>query len=166
MKDDNKKEKILILLKETLFSKYYLTEFVCKYQRRDRCLSILIAIGTSSSIATWTLWQDKFSPIWGFIVIIAQVAVLVKSQLPYARYIERMNEKYQNYNMLSVDVEKLWYEYENGQIAEDVAESTFWELKRRCTMLNHFENDVVFKPCNKVIKKAREHVDTYMTRYE
>lgn len=134
---------------------------VTRYQKYDKRVNMILAITSSGFIAAWSIWN--FIPkIWATIVAIAQVIQTIKPYVPYSKYIRTLNEKSKSLHEINQKFERLFYDYDNTNIKEDVSASRYFELKKKAENLCFFEDDMDFIPKNTDIEKATKETALYL----
>lgn len=74
----------------------------------NRALEIVVAIGSSAAIATWTVWQTgETAFVWKSLAAVATVVAVIKPFLGLAKEIERYSELVGGYSALFYDLEQL-----------------------------------------------------------
>jgi len=83
-----------VYVKTYLYQTYYgyrMTDF----QKYDRTYEIVLAIGSSSAIATWPIWQSGIGQnSWTTMAAIIAVLVILKPFLQYSSKLERYSKLY------------------------------------------------------------------------
>jgi|SRR5690554_622664 len=153
--------KIWSLLNNVKFKGYCLGFIVERFQRWDRNLNIFLAIASSGSIAGWVIWND-ISFLWAIIISVSQVFTVVKPYLPYFKYVKELNKKCYKLDSLIIDVEKLWYEFENNLIKEEMAAKSYFDLKKQINEIFTFGDDTIFKVTKRIKNKSNKSMKTYL----
>ncbi len=101
-----------------------------------RMYSFLLSLFSAGSVATWAIWQE-LPTLWAIFVGIAQVMLIAKPHIAFLgseKEFLRMSFEFQR---LYMDYEKLWYSFENGCVAEDNVEKSFYEFRQRENEIEH-----------------------------
>jgi len=155
------KDRIWALLCNTKFKGYCLSILVDKFQRWDRNINIFLAAASSGSIAAWAIW--KIYPfVWGLIIAISQIMTVLKPYFPYFKYVKQLNSKCFNVELLNIDIERLWYKIQNGKISEDEAEEIYFDIRKRVTEIENFEDDTIFNVSEKTEQKANKRMQVFL----
>jgi len=90
------------------------------HQRWNRFLEIVLALGTSGTIATWAIWQKGMGEyVWTFFAGLVTLLAIIKPILQLSTQIERCSKSYVGYLVLYYDLQNLVNEIE---IQKDVNE--------------------------------------------
>lgn len=111
------------LLDDIHYAEYYIT----RAETIDKGISIIIAIGTSATIASWGIFKN-FSIVWGLIVGVAQLLVAIKPFLSF-----NTNSKF--FREYIINASQLFCDFENDyfDVMEDILTPELVN-KRICTM--------------------------------
>lgn len=153
--------KIWSLLNNVKFKGYCLGFVVERFQKWDRNMNIFLALASSGSIAGWAIWND-IPFLWAGIIATAQVLTVIKPYFPYFKYVKELNKKCYKVESLVIEVEKLWYEFENSVVEEKIAAQKYFELKKQINEIFTFGDDTIFKVTKKIRNKANKSMKTYL----
>ncbi len=143
------------------FKAYLISILVNKYQKWDRNINIFIAFAASSSIASWAIWQ-KYDLVWSLIIVASQVINVIKPYIPYFKFVKELNLRSQKLDILTIEYEQLWYQFNNRKISEDEAAKMYFDLKKRISELLNFGDDILFHTSKRNEKKANEKMKNYL----
>lgn len=152
---------IWTLLNNTKFKSYYTGFLFDRYQRLDRNLNIFLALVSSGSIASWTYWSD-IPEVWALIIAVSQVVQVVKPYFPYYKYAKELNRKTFELDALSIEVERLWYDFRNQKNEESKIADRYFEHKKRLSEIEMFDDETVLKLSKKIEDKANERMRVYL----
>jgi len=155
------RKQIWALLNNAKFHSYCLGFSVQKFQKRERNLNIFLAIASSGSIALWAVW-DVLPFLWAAIIALSQLINAIKPYIPYFKYIKELNKKTFQMDILSVDLEKLWYEYQNELIDEQLASQRYFDLRKQTVEVNSFSDETVVEITDAIKSKANESMKIYL----
>jgi|SRR5690554_27224 len=142
----------------------YYTAFVTRYYQWSEWLTnSFLVITTSSSVAAWAIW-DEYYLVWGFIIGISQLIMLLKPFLLFPKYVKAYNEKNISYQYLSWDLEKLWYNYENGLNNNTQAFEEYDKIKRRLIENDKFPDEVIVILHKKALSKAERKFEQFQNQ--
>ena len=161
MSDNSIRTQIWSLLNNTKFHGYCLAILVDKFQKRERIINIFLALVSSGSIAAWAIWRVE-PMIWGAIIAISQVIMAIKPYIPYFKYVKEFNSKNSRIDYLNIEIEKLWYKYQNKKITEAEAEEIYFDIKKQIVSILNFDDDTVFSITPKIEKKANEKMKVFL----
>ncbi len=103
--------------------------------------------------------------LWGAIIAASQVLTVIRPYIPYNKYVKQMNEKYQQLNLLSTDVEILLYKMDGKHISDKEANDAFCDLKGKVAAINHFDDEIIFRDDEKIETRAIEKLKKYLVKY-
>jgi len=160
MVDNSIRNQIWALLNNTKFHGYCLSILVDKFQSWERTTNVFLAVASSGSIAAWAIW--KIEPmIWATIIAISQFIMAIKPYFPYFKYIKEFNSKNIRIDYLNIEIEKLWYNFQNGKITEEDAGILYFDIKKQLVEILNFGDDTVFRVTNGVERKANEKMKVF-----
>jgi hypothetical protein len=149
------------LLNDVKFKGYCLGFVVEKFQKWDRNLNIFLALSSSGSVAAWAIW-NTYPLIWAGIIALSQVITVVKPYFPYFKYVKELNKKCFQVDNLSIDIERLWYEYRNETIDEKVAADRYFEIKKQIAEIFTFGDETIFDITKNIENKANGRMEIYL----
>jgi len=135
-----------------------------RYQKLDLCINILLVLTTSSSVAAWAIWQ-KFPLLWALLIGISQILTLIKPYFLFHKYIKVFSEKGIQWQYNTLELEKLWYDYNNGIIDDNKASSIYFELRKKCISFDNMPDDIIFFNFNKIQVKAEKQCNCTIEKF-
>ena len=96
-------------------AKYYFQFYKSQAARTDRILSIIIAIISSASVASWLIWQ-KWTFVWAAIIALSNILTILKPYLPYEKRVSAVSYMLPELKTLINDVEH----YYNFIVSENI----------------------------------------------
>ena len=143
------------------FKVYYFEELATRYQIIDRRLNIFLALASSSSIATWAIWQ-RLDLLWAIILAVATLVNVIKPYFPFNKYLAEINKMSTQLELLHLDFEKLWYKLEHNKIDEDAIFEEFMELKKGVIEILNVSEEIILVDNKKIEGKANEDMNIYL----
>lgn len=143
------------------FKIYCLSHLIKKYQTWERNINVVLALVSSSSIATWVIWQ-MYPKVWASIIVVSQVISVVKPYFPYYKFVKEMNEKSVRLELLCLDFEHLWYLSSNYKISEDETNAKFLDLKKILVQELKFSDETLFDVNKSILEKSHQEVQNYL----
>ena len=132
-----------------------------KYQTRDRWINIILAISSSSSIATWAVWDD-YDFVWGGIIVVSQVINAVKHLFPYKKSSKAINQASQKLDLITIEYELLWNDLQYQNITIQKAFNQHINLKRKVSELLNFSDEIILKASKKEEEKANKSMRNFL----
>ncbi len=124
-----------------LFNTKYKAVYACDSARWATHLgngySILLVLGTSGSIAAWSLWKTV-PVIWAIVVGAGQLGHVIKPYLPFIGAEKAFLTVSFAFERLVLDYERLWKKLERHEIDEILADDILAQLQAK-------ERDIVEK---------------------
>jgi len=99
------------VLNDIDFKHSYLDAYKAHAERIETFISVLCALSSAGAIYAWTRWTS-LQIWWSLILVISQVAQIVKGYLPYSRRIDALKYLIPEMQQLVIDVENEWYKLE------------------------------------------------------
>lgn len=143
------------------FKAYLVSILVNKYKKLDRNINIFLAFAASGSVASWAIWQE-YKVIWSSIIVISQVIQVLKPYFPYYKFVNELNMKSFQIENLVVMFEKLWYDFNSGNIDENQASKDYFRLKLESAELLKFDDDLILSPSKSDEYKASERMQNFL----
>lgn len=102
---------------------------LCRTERLNRVYEIVLAVGTSGTIAGWALWKDPLlANVWPVIGGVIAVLSIIKPILGLGAKIERLSEISTHYASLLIDFQVLMFEIKRKQTLDDADRAAYFKL--------------------------------------
>jgi len=105
-------------LSQYKFSLFYLDAHFSRCIKIDRTIKIVLAICSSTAIASWAIWS-KIGIVWAIIIAVSQVISVVNEFLPYQKRISEISDMKAALTLLYYDIEHDWFKVANGELKEE-----------------------------------------------
>lgn len=149
-------------LKELRTHVIYLHLYAEHSERRDKAISIFLALASSTSIAAWAIWKDQ-QMIWACIIAVSQIISAVKPFLPYKQRllaIFDLNDKIQE---LALECEKGWFDVSEGELTDREIHDKHIELRNKSLAAEKRSLKGITLPRQKnILKSAEIEADVYL----
>ena len=89
-----------------------------------------MAVATSSSISGWIIWRD-YSFVWAAIIASSQVINAIMPKLPYKDRIKALTSFLVEYEILLLDVEKVWLDINDKNLNDSEINKSFSQIRKR-----------------------------------
>jgi len=123
------------MMRNVALTKKHYDRRLHKFQRGNTAFEILLAIGTSSTVAGWTFWSSSMGvPVWTTIGIVIAVLTILKPILRLPAQIERFSILSTKYNALLIDLQIISFDIKSRGNIEDAIRSRF---KAECEKLKN-----------------------------
>jgi hypothetical protein len=99
-------------------AKYYFQFYKTNAALIDRIISIIIAVISSASVASWLIWQ-RWTFVWAAIIALSNLLTILKPYLPYEKRVSAVNYMLPELKIIINDVEH----YYNIIVTENVSDS-------------------------------------------
>ena len=148
-------------LSNFVFKAYVMDAMIMRYQKYDKRINIWLAIVSSSSIATWTVWHIV-PQLWAGIIAVTQVIQAVKPYFPYSKYIRTLNEKSKLLHDTNRRFERLFFNIDNKKLTTDEIADQYFNLKAEAENVCFFGDDMNIAPKESDIEYANQETAAYL----
>lgn len=155
------KNQIWATLCDIKFKAYLVSILVNKYQKWDRNINIFIALTSSTSVASWIIWE-KYQLLWSIIIVLSQILTVIKPYFPYFKYVKELNDRSKKLDVLSIDFEKLWHSFQLKTLKNEDATNEYFNLKKSFNEILNFGDDIIFSTSKKDENKANQKMKIYL----
>lgn len=107
-----------------------------------RLYSFVLALVSATSIAAWTIWE-RIPKAWTIIVAASQVLHIAKPYFPFLKNSKTFLEMSYDFELLYIQLEKLWYSIENKTISIDEAENLFYKYREQVITIEKSHENIV-----------------------
>lgn len=152
-----------------LYKKYIMDEIVQKYQKKEhdwKITSIVLSSISSVLAGGAIVTIIEYSKISSLIIIIisgiSQFISLIIPHLPYHNTIKEVNKGALDLALLTVKIEKIWYEIETEKKTEEDLFHCFFTIKEEMEKIDHFDNETYFKISEKIKHAAQASAESYI----
>ena len=143
---------------------YYLEKFLRHYQAIERKINCLLAITSTSSIATWAIWQ-RYNFLWAFLIACSQVLNAIKHLLPFAQREQIIKTILPELSNLFSEVELQYYNVENGLLTDYLIHELTIKFKQRKDKMILEINDNALPERDDFMEKAESKTNIYFHNY-
>jgi hypothetical protein len=143
------------------YKAYLISILVNKYQKWDRNINIFTALASSTSVASWIIWE-KYQLIWSIIIVLSQIVTVVKPYFPYFKYVRELSDRSQKIDSLSIDFEKLWHDFQVKTLNTNEASALYFNLKKSLNEILNFGDDIIFSTSKNDEQKANQKMKVYL----
>lgn len=141
------------------------SEFTMLYEVRQRkflrFFNIIILIFSSGGVLGWPFWES-LPGIVCIIVCLVSLFKLIQPQIIMSDIqILNLSNIGMFYNNYYNQIERIWFDYEDGTINSDQAKRKLYKLKREEESIIPKISDVIKNQPKGVVKKATTYTDNY-----
>ena len=134
--------------------KYYFQIYKTNAARTDRLLSVIIAIISSASVASWLIWQ-RWTFVWAAIIAISNILAILKPYLPYEKRVSSISYMLPELKTLINDVEHYYNFIVNENVSDGDINNYIRIFKQQYTELeNKFIDSAIFPDNSSILSKA------------
>ena len=144
----------------SVYKSFVIGEIISFYQERGRWTSIIIAIASSGSIATWAIWT-KYPMLWGGIIALSQIVSSIKPYFPYNKYLNELQEKKNIALKINLDFERLWYKVQYDKITDEESGQKLFLIKEQMNKAYNFKEDINAQRKDSIVRLATERTEVY-----
>lgn len=73
----------------------------------DTTLNVILAIASSGSIASWTIW-DEYAIYWGGLIALSQLITALKPLFPFQKSVHTLNYRCYKQELLFLELIEMW----------------------------------------------------------
>ncbi|QSE98651.1 hypothetical protein [Fulvivirga lutea] len=154
------RDKIWNNYQNSVFKSFLLDEMINAYQKWERNLNVFLAIMSSGSIGAWAVWKE-LPMVWGGLIALSNVINVVRPYFPYSKYLKEVREKKNAAAAIVLGFEKLWFNYEQGNLSEEQASNEFFQLKNEFAKAYNFDQDMGLQNSESINAKAELKTQNY-----
>ena len=131
----------------------------------DRCINILLAVTSNSSICGWAIWQ-QYSFVWAVIIAASQLINSVKGFLPYKSRIKPLAGLLHELEELMIFAETRWFDVSESNLTdEEIHKLQFKIRSTKIKSLKKFFPSGTLPEDNKKFSKAENIARTYFNNF-
>lgn len=108
---------------------YYLNLYQQKYENIDRRIKCFLALASSSSIASWAIWNKLFI-VWSIIIATSQIISAIQHLFPFEKKLKNIYELSLEYARISLFAENEWFFIAKGDKNEEEINKAYFDLKK------------------------------------
>jgi hypothetical protein len=140
---------------------YYLDEYLSLTVKIDRWVNGLLAFTSSTSIATWAVWQ-RYQLLWACLIGVSQVVTALKPLLPYESRRKAISALLPELNDLWLFAGRNWFSVSKGKLTEEQVNNLVFDVrqKKEATIQKHLTSTSL--PDNEgCVEKAKAKTKIY-----
>lgn len=157
---DDQRLQIWNNLCDTKFKAIYSSSVSKRSAHLGMAYSILLALGTAGTVASWPLWQT-YPIYWAVFLGVIQILQIVKPYVPYVGTEKQFLDTSYKFERLFLDFELLWKQFERGTIHGDEIDLRFKELRERGLEIES-EYSLIIPEWNNLMERANEKKESFM----
>ena len=152
------KEQLEAEIKDCRFHADLMSLKVKQFRSYDTALNVILAIASSGSIASWTIWD-------GFIAL-SQLITAIKPLFPFHKHVHTLNHRCYKQELLFLELIEMWQNINDKSESEDTLKTRLSYLTKQINENEFFDDDDGFEFSPKQIAKAQIMTeDTLVTKY-
>lgn len=121
-------------------------------------LNVILAIASSGSIASWTIWDD-YAIYWGGLIALSQLITALKPLFPFHKHVHTLNHKCYKQELLFLELIEIWQNLNDKSESEITIKTRLSYLTKLINENEFFDDDDGFEFSKKMQEKAQ-----YMTK--
>lgn len=131
----------------------------------DTALNVFLAITSSGSIASWTIWDD-YAIYWGGLIALSQLITALKPIFPFHKHVHSINHRCYKQELLFLELIEMWQNLNDKSENESTIKTRLSYLAKQINENEFFDDDDGFEFSDAIQKKAQEMtVDILETKY-
>jgi hypothetical protein len=145
------------LFRTSLMNRKYYARRLTWFNRCNKTLEILVAVGSSSAVAGWGFWKLMHvgGATWGVLSGVAALLAVLKPTLQLPKEIERYSKRHLGYCSLYYDLDMIVFDMQMTKSLNAANWKSFLHLKKRNGELGIHDE---INPKEKVLSRCRDEV--------
>jgi hypothetical protein len=143
----------------------YLRAYHQREEFINRCLTIAIALTSSSSVLGWIIW-NSYPLLWTTIIAISQLISVISNYLPYKKRIDFTSKLSYSLEDLFLSMERNWLHVSKGYLTNNEINNLLSDIKEKIALLEKaYLGDNTLPRKNKLNSKVTNAVVLYFDQY-
>ena len=131
----------------------------------DTSLNVVLAIASSGSIASWTIW-DKYAIYWGGLIALSQLITALKPIFPFHKHGHTLNHRCYKQEILFLELIEMWQNLNDKSENESTIKTRLSYLTKQINENEFFDDDDGFEFSKRMQDKAQSMTeDILVTKY-
>lgn len=90
--------------------------------------------------------------------------MIVKPYFLFPKYIKTFNEKSIRWQQISVELEHLWYDFNEKNLTEDEAGKKYFDFKKQILTFDNVSEELIFFNHKKQLALAEKECDLFLSK--
>lgn len=131
----------------------------------DISLNVVLAIASSGSIASWTIW-DEYAIYWGGLIALSQLITALKPIFPFHKHVHTLNHRCYKQEILFLELIEMWQNLNDKSENESTIKTRLSYLIKQINENEFFDDDDGFEFSKRMQDKAQSMTeDILVTKY-
>ena len=131
----------------------------------DTSLNVVLAIASSGSIASWTIW-DEYAIYWGGLIALSQLITALKPIFPFHKHVHTLNHRCYKQEILFLELIEMWQNLNDKSENESTIKTRLSYLIIQINENEFFDDDDGFEFSKRMQDKAQSMTeDILVTKY-
>ena len=131
----------------------------------DTSLNVVLAIASSGSIASWTIW-DEYAIYWGGLIALSQLITALKPIFPFHKHVHTLNHRCYKQELLFLELIEMWQNLNDKSENESTIKTRLSYLTKQINENEFFDDDEGFEFSKRMQDKAQSMTeDILVTKY-
>lgn len=131
----------------------------------DTSLNVVLAIASSGSIASWTIW-DEYAIYWGGLIALSQLITALKPIFPFHKHVHTLNHRCYKQEILFLELIEMWQNLNDKSENESTIKTRLSYLIKQINENEFFDDDDGFEFSKRMQDKAQSITeDILVTKY-
>jgi len=131
----------------------------------DTSLNVVLAIASSGSIASWTIW-DEYAIYWGGLIALSQLITALKPIFPFHKHVHTLNHRCYKQELLFLELIEMWQNLNDKSENESTIKTRLSYLTKQINENEFFDDDDGFEFSKRMQDKAQSMTeDILVTKY-
>ena len=138
---------------------------VKQYRFYDKLLNIILAVTSSGSITSWTIWDD-YAIYWGGLIALSQLITVLKPLFPFQKHVHTLNLRCYKQELLFLELIEMWQNLNDKSEDEGMVRTSLSYITKLINENEFFDDDDGFEFSKKHEEMAQKMTeDLLITKY-
>lgn len=143
------------------YKEIYIGHKIIELKKIERNINIFIVLATSTTVASWIMW-DHLKWFWAVIIAAAQVVSLLKPYFPYAENVKELKKFNSLYKNLNFKYEKLWHSMDSGTVTESDSLEYYYRLREEENEFSDLSDEIIISTSKKLENRSNIDLNIYI----
>lgn len=158
------RERIWYELCQAKHNTVYVTGLLVKSRKNSKLVSIFLLVFSGTGVLGWKIWETLPFVSCILVAFISLMQMVLPNLVPGEKQIEKLDSISDFYSNYLNSLERLWLDYEDGEVTETQAKDVFFEIKGSQNKINSSVNEVTSFDDKSLIKKAAREATSYLNK--
>lgn len=148
-------------LGQAKFNEIYTCNLICHQRKWLNYFNLVITFFSTAGVMGWKIWNEIPVIACSIIAIISLSKLIQPHLIPSEKQIEKLDKVSDFYYDFYLRLEKIWFDFEKGNIDEAKMMELFHGLKQTEREINRILNEIHKSPNKKISKLSKLESDIF-----